>query len=388
MVSMLKIVRSMFRVWFVGVIFLLAIFGYILYSCIWVIRYMQTRKRSFLPLSVVIILLLFGTVYYLFLPIDNSTKNIELIIPRNASVRQIADSLKQRQVITSKNVFLLWLKVTGTERKIQAGRAVFFKGDGIIRAAHKLQNTMAIEFTVTIPEGLTIEQTAKRVYDAFHLIDTVQFTALCKDSSFIKRLKIHANSLEGYLFPETYRFPNDVTAKDIIRKMVQSFESAYLNLQPNSFIAQKFTKNQIITIASIVEKEAALSSEQPRIAAVFHNRIKLGYPLGADPTVRYALKKFNGPLTVSDLNNSSPYNTRKFAGIPPGPICSPGKGALQAAISPADTKELYFVAKWDGSGAHDFSLTNEEHNRKKMAIRLYNDLRKKNEKPLLAKGPK
>jgi UPF0755 protein len=193
----------------------------------------------------------------------------------------------------------------------------------------------------------------------------------------IARLKINAPTLEGYLYPNTYRFPDNVSAKEIIIKMVNSFDKVYKTLVPNRNITDKFTKNQIVTIASIVEKEAAIPSERERISAVFHNRIRMGYPLGADPTVRYALHKFDGPLTVSDLNNSSPYNTRKYSGLPPGPICSPGKGALQAAMSPAETKELYFVAKWDGSGAHDFSLTNEEHNRKKMIIRQNNEQRKK-----------
>jgi UPF0755 protein len=108
---------------------------------------------------------------------------------------------------------------------------------------------------------------------------------------------------------------------------------------------------------------------------VFHNRLRLGYPLGADPTVRYALKKFSGDLRVSELNSPSPYNTRRFPGLPPGPICSPGKGALIAAAAPLETKDLYFVARWDGSGTHDFSATNAEHERKKIDIRKRNLLR-------------
>lgn len=362
-----------------GLVFILAIFGYILYSCIWVVRLMRSRKKTSLFLPVVLfILLISGGVYYLFFPIGSVHKSVEIVIPRNATVRQVADSLKRTQVITSKKALLIWMKITRLERKIQAGRATFMTGDGVIRAARKLLKASAIEFSVTIPEGLTIEQTARKVHDAFITIDTLdtlQFATLCRDSAFIRKLKLNLRSLEGYLYPETYRFPDDVTVRDVITKMVRSFEKNYITLVPDKKTIAKFTKNEIITIASIVEKEAALSCEQTRISAVFHNRIRIGYPLGADPTVRYAVKKFNGPLTVSDLNNSSPYNTRKYVGLPPGPICSPGKGALQAAVAPADTKELYFVAKWDGSGAHDFSLTNEEHNRKKLVIRQYNQQR-------------
>lgn len=374
---MLNVSKLFFKLWFLGLIFLLAIFGYILYSCIWVIRAMQSIKKISLLLFIIIILLVTGWIYYLFFPFSVAHKNVEIIIQRNASIRQIADSLKQKRVIRSKNALLIWMKFTHVENKIQAGKATFFTGDGVILAAKKLLKTSTIEYSITIPEGLTIEQTAGRIIKVFPSIDSLSFVSLCKDSVFIKKLNVNVLTLEGYLFPETYRFPDNVTDKDIITRMVQSFEKVYKNIVPNSNVTSKFTKNEIITIASIVEKEAALSSERERISAVFHNRIKLGYPLGADPTVRYALRKFNGPLTVSDLNDSSPYNTRKYKGLPPGPICSPGIGALKAAMSPADTKELYFVAKWDGSGAHDFSLTNEEHNRKKIIIRQYNEQRKR-----------
>lgn len=386
---MSNLLRLFFRIWFLGVIFILVIFGYILYSGIWVIRLMQSRKKTSFTLLFIIFLLFISGIYYIFFPTGTVHNEIEITIPRNANIRLIADTLKQKQVIKSKNALLIWMKITHQERKIQAGRAKLSTGDGVLRASRKLLKAHAIEYSVTIPEGLTIEQTARRIHNVFNHIDTSSIVGLCKDSLFIARLKIDASTLEGYLYPNTYRFPDNISAKEIIMKMVNSFEKTYKSLLPNRTITDKFTKNQIITIASIVEKEAAIPSERERISAVFHNRIRLGYPLGADPTVRYALRKFDGPLTVSDLNNSSPYNTRKYSGLPPGPICSPGRGALQAAVSPAESKELYFVAKWDGSGAHDFSLTNEEHNRKKMAIRQNNEQRKKNKsKPLVTKGVK
>ena len=129
---------------------------------------------------------------------------------------------------------------------------------------------------------------------------------------------------------------------------------------------------EAVTLASIVEKEAEVAAERPRIAGVFINRLEKRMPLGADPTVRYIFRKFDGPLLASELNAASPYNTRKYAGLPPGPICSPGLASLKATVSPLKTNELYFVAKWDGSGEHEFSVTNEEHGRKKIAIRFKN----------------
>lgn len=369
--------KSILNLWFVGFIFLLAIFGYILYSSIWVIRLMQTKFHKIKTLLIVVLLLLSGSlIWYLFYPTSSAGKGVEITISRNTTVHAIADSLKRHQIITSVNAFRFWIHFSHLQKKIQAGKVTFMVGDGVIRAARKLLHAEPIEIVITIPEGLTIEQIAQKIHNSLP-IDTSEFIRLCYDSTFVDKLQVQASSLEGYLFPNTYRLPPDIKPANIIKRIVKQFNKAYESLTPNPPIQNKFTKHEIVTLASIVEKEAALHSEQPRIAAVFHNRLRIGYPLGADPTVRYAVKKFNGPLRVSELNCNSPYNTRKFKGLPPGPICSPGLGALQAAVTPLETKELYFVAKWDGSGAHDFSLSNAEHTRKKLLIRHQNELRKK-----------
>jgi UPF0755 protein len=150
----------------------------------------------------------------------------------------------------------------------------------------------------------------------------------------------------------------------------------YATMTPPPGAATELTKHETVILASIIEKEAELASERPLISGVFHNRLKKGIPLGADPTTRYILGKFSGPLLASEVSVQSPYNTRLHAGLPPGPICSPGLASLTAAMRPQQTKMLFFVAKWDGSGGHDFSMTNEEHSRKKDAIRRSNEQRK------------
>jgi UPF0755 protein len=372
-----QVFTKFFKLWLLGILFLLVILGYLLYSIVWFLRLVQMKKITLL-ISVMILLIagLFSA-YYLFLPIGFEKQSIEIIIPSKSTVRSVADTLKNHRIITNAEALRFWMKFRGTERKIQAGRVTFLRGDGVLRAARKLLHAEPLEVAVMIFEGLTIEQVAQRLYQGIK-IDTVEFVKLCYDTSFMTTLSIRAPSLEGYLFPNTYRFPEQISTADIIRIMVKQFELAYASLAADTRITSKYTKHEIVTLASIVEKEATLPSERNRIAGVFHNRLKIGYPLGADPTVRYALKKFKGPLRVSELNNNSPYNTRKFTGLPPGPICSPGKGCLQAAIAPAETKDLYFVAKWDGSGEHDFSVTNEEHTRKKLAIRRLNEMRLKN----------
>lgn len=374
---MISLFKTLFRIWFLGILLIVTGLAYLFYSFVWVIRVMQkNKKKSLLFIPVMILLLLsagFG-VWYLFFPLPVEHQRVEIIIPKNAKVYHVADSLRKKKVITSKKAFLLYVKLTNTGHKVQAGKAEFKTGNGVMSAVQSMMKATTIEFSVTIPEGLTIEQCASRIARVFPSVDTSEFVSLCNNPEVIKKLNVDAPSLEGFLFPETYRFADNVSEEFIITRMVQAFHKCYESLT-HSEVSEKYTMLQLVTIASIVEREATLASEQTRISAVFHNRVRIGYPLGADPTVRYALKKFNGPLTVSDLNTSSPYNTRKYKGIPPGPICSPGKGALQAALTPMETKDLYFVAKWDGSGEHDFSKTNEEHNRKKLLIRDYNEKR-------------
>lgn len=369
--------RHLSRIWLLGTIFFLFVLGYILYGFFLVIRMTKMVKRTtFLASALLLASLLAAFFYYLFLPLGNSDSKVEIIIPRGATVAAMADSLKNHKVITSSTALRLWMKLKGTERRIQAGKITCNVGEGVFGASRNLLNAKPIEVVFTINEGLTIEQTSERISQVMN-IDTAQFNRLCHDTAFIKELGLLVFSLEGYLFPDTYRFPKDATVREIICKMVQCFDNVYSSLKADTSVISRYNRHQIITIASIVEKEATVAWERTRIAGVFHNRLKLGYPLGADPTVRYALRKFIGPLKVSELNSSSPYNTRRYTGLPPGPICSPGKASLQAAMTPADTKDLYFVAKWDGSGEHDFSRTNEEHTRKKLLIRRQNEIRKK-----------
>lgn len=369
--------RHLSRTWFLGILFFLFISGYILYGFFLVIRLVKMNKKIIVTASAFLLLSFLSLLfYYFFLPTGDGKSKVEIIIPRGTSIVAIADSLKNHKVITSKTALRLWMKIKGIERRIQAGKVSCNVGDGVIRASECLQHAQPVELVFTIKEGLTIEQTALRISQVMG-IDTSEFISLCYDTIFLRQLGMPVFSLEGYLFPDTYRFPKEADAKEIISKMVHCFENAYRSLKADTLVISKYNRHQIMTIASIVEKEATVAWERPRISGVFHNRLKLGYPLGADPTVRYALRKFYGPLRVSELNSSSPYNTRRFAGLPPGPICSPGKASMQAAIAPAETKDLYFVAKWDGSGEHDFSKTNEEHTRKKLLIRNQNEIRKK-----------
>lgn len=356
-----------------GLLFGLFLLGYCFYGILWMFRLIRTKKT--LPaVAVGLCFLLAGVAvfYYLFMPLGREGERIAITVPRGCTVRGVADSLFFNEIISSRQALVMWLKVTGIDRKIRAGRYTFIRKQGVLSAARAFQFPAPLDKIITIPEGLTMQQTAERLARAFHM-DTAEILRLCSDTSFMRAIGIdQGTSLEGYLFPDTYRFLEITSPGDILRRMVAHFEEVYETIDTAS---PALTKREIVTFASIVEKEAVLAEERPRIAGVFFNRLILHQPLGADPTVRYVLKKFSGPLTVADLNVPSPYNTRRYRGLPPGPICSPGRASLMAAMSPMRTNELYFVARWDGSGAHEFSVTNEEHSRKKLAIRHQNEKR-------------
>lgn len=343
---------------------------------------MRMVKLKFLSLIVVLLVILgtAGAIYF-FVPLREQGKDVTFIVDKGTTVQTVANLLKKKKVIPNVKLFLLWVRIKDLEKSMQAGEYIFYEYEGIVSAAGKLRNAKAIEKSVTIPEGLIINQVARCVAKVFS-IDTSRFIALCSDSVLIKEYDITGSTLEGYLFPDTYRFLPTVSEEEIVSALVRQFLKEYATIAQTP-LSQGFNRHELITLASIVEKEATVPSERKHIAGVFHNRLRKKWPLGADPTVRYFLRKFSGPLRVSELQNPSPYNTRVHAGLPPGPICSPGKEAIIAAISPLKTKDLYFVAKWDGSGEHDFSETNAEHERKKRAIRTRNRIekwKKKNKK--------
>jgi UPF0755 protein len=348
--------------------------GYVLYGLLYMIRFFQKRKIAFFT-GVVIIAGLVSVIAMLVVHESETGMPVEITVQPGQPVKVLAGRLAERNVIRNAFTMTIWLRITGTDKKVQAGMYTFFTGEGIISATKRLSGAQPLSVTITIPEGLTIEQTASKCAAALG-IDSAAFVKECYDGLSIKKSGLGTASLEGYLFPDTYRFNPSPSVEDVIDRFTKRFMQVY-PLLVKSDASEKYSMNEIVTLASIVEKEAVLANERRHIAGVFHNRLRLNYPLGADPTVRYLLKKFTGPLRVSELQNPSPYNTRKHTGLPPGPICSPGQESLQAALNPLNTDDLYFVAKWDGSGAHDFSKSNSEHVRKKNEIRRANELRLK-----------
>jgi UPF0755 protein len=286
----------------------------------------------------------------------NQTKY--LYVNRGETVYDIGYKLQQMGAISSEFNFMLFSKILGHSKRLKAGRYAIEPKFSLNDIFNIMVKGAAVPFNVTLLEGLTIEATAEALANNLNL-NKDEFLLECSNRQLLDSLSISNDNLEGYLFPNTYNFFYDESPRSVIDKMLNQF---YANL-PDSF-EQKAKKlgldfNEAVTMASLIEKEAMLDSERPLISAVYHNRLKIRMRLQCDPTVIYAMGGLKRPLYYNDLKIDSPYNTYQIYGLPPGPICSPGRASLEAAVNPADASYLYFVAKGDGS--HIFTRSNDEH---------------------------
>ncbi len=283
---------------------------------------------------------------------------VRVIIPRGASFGQAAESLSHDGVIGSAKLFTLYGRVVGGDRNIKPGTYLLKHGTPWNSIIDALNGGHGLVNTVTIPEGWSIAQITPALARTLKVpADSV--AAAVRDTALLARLDVPNPTLEGYLFPDTYAFPLGTTARQAVREMVYSFERRWKPSWDSAALAMKINRNDLVTMASIVEKEARLPEERPVIAAVYYNRLRKGMLLQADPTVQYALGHHVGRVLYKDLAIKSPYNTYVNKGLPPGPIASPGVASLAAAASPANVQYLYFVASTDGH--HEFRTTLEQH---------------------------
>lgn len=291
---------------------------------------------------------------------DPITGDVLYEVPPKASLAALSQDLQKKGLIPNAAVFRFFLRLSRQDKKIRAGYFYVRPSNSVLDMTFKLTSGKMATQIVTIPEGKASWETFGILKARFPL-DTLRFDSLVHSASFAKACGVDAPSLEGFLFPDTYVLPWKVTERDVIKVMVKHFREVTRDFDTSTAMYSRYGRLGWVTLASIVEKEAAVPSEQDPIAGVFYNRLLQGWSLGADPTVRFAVRKPTGPLFVSELNCDSPYNTRRFTGLPPGPICNPGKGALRAALSPMKTDKMYFVAKDDGSREHFFSVDNTAH---------------------------
>jgi UPF0755 protein len=281
-----------------------------------------------------------------------------VIIPRGASFADAADSLSKANLVGWRKMFRVYARVTGGDRNIKPGTYLLRHGTPWKDIIAALNGGHGLVNTITIPEGYTISQIAPLLAKTLKVpVESVQ--AAVRDTSLLARLDIPNPTLEGYLFPDTYAFPLGTTAGQAVHEMVYDFERRWKPEWDAKATALKINRNDLVTMASIVEKEARVPEERPVIAAVYYNRLQKGMLLQADPTVQYALGHHVGRVLYKDLAVKSPYNTYINKGLPPGPVAAPGVASLAAAANPANVPYLYFVASPDGH--HEFRMTLQEH---------------------------
>ena len=286
-------------------------------------------------------------------------------IKSGSSFSRVAKQLQQSGVISETRRFTLlarWRNATG---QIHAGEYLFESSARPDDILARLTAGDIRKFQVTIPEGFNLQEIAARL-EKTGIGTAGGFLSLCNDAGFMSDLGITATSLEGYLFPETYSYTSSTTPSQLLAAMVAQLHMQLTDELLESAADLDLDRHQLLTLASIIQKEAGNVMEMPLISAVFHNRLKRGIPLQADPTVIYGIAGFDGNLTRKQLETPTPYNTYRKRGLPPGPIASPGQSALHAAANPAVSKDLYFVAR--GDGTHEFNATLQGHNR---AVRRY-----------------
>lgn len=303
---------------------------------------------------------------YRLTPISSaSSESITITVPRGQSLDALTDLLHRKGFLQHPVKFKLLARIYGHHRMIKAGEYRFSTGMTPTEILDHLYAGDVLLHRLTIPEGFNIRQIAERVgEDGICRQDA--FLAVATDPAFAKKMGINAQTVEGYLFPDTYFFEKNTPPQKIIATMIRHFRSVFSDKWQKRAKEMGMTVHEIMTLASIIEKESADNKERPIIASVFYNRLERHMRLESDPTVIYGIKDFNGDLTTRDLDQKTPYNTYQIYGLPPGPICNPGIESIRAALYPAKTDYLYFVAKPDKT--HHFSRTLAAHDR---AVRKY-----------------
>ena len=293
--------------------------------------------------------------FYFLDGFPSETKIVE--IPQGLGLSAIAEKLEGEGVVRKAEVLFFSAFLSGTHRKLKHGEYVFSAGEAPYTVHRKLRRGEVSLKRVTFPEGITLVQMAE-ILDASQIVSREEFLAVAENSEYsTKKLGVDVSSLEGFLFPDTYFFARDCSAEKVIETMLDRFREVYATL---GIASPQPDIKEIVTIASLIEKETAFPAERPLVSAVIRNRLRKGMKLEFDPTVIYALgEKFDGNIRKKDLSFPSPYNTYVVSGLPPGPIAAPGLDSIRAALEPAGVDYLYFVA--NGGGRHFFSTTYRDH---------------------------
>lgn len=321
-------------------------------------------------LKVVALLLLLVALIYvcfqLFIPTYIGDSPVEVEIPEGASFREAMEALKRHNLIRDQNLFIFIGRLSGLDKRIRAGYYAFVGYISPYQVYKRFKEGKIIEFDVTINEGDSLFEIRQKL-SAKNILSESEFDRLSRDKAFMTSMNIQAPSLEGYLYPDTYRFPKGAKATTVLKTMIERLRNQYDHEILENMNRLGWTENQMLTLASIIEREAVTDEERPIISAVYHNRLNLGMPLQADPTAVYGVKSYREKIYRKDLLRNNPYNTYIIKGLPPGPIASPSIQSIRAAVKPAKVPYLYFVSRNDGT--HIFSKTLKEHNRAVSQVR-------------------
>jgi UPF0755 protein len=298
-------------------------------------------------------------------------------IPPGARSLAIGERLVAGGVVRDLQTYRLTLWLSGQGRRLKAGEYRFDHAMTPLEVIDKIARGDVFVVTLTFPEGLTIAEMS-RIFESHGLGPAAAFVEAAQDTALVHDFDPAAPNLEGYLFPETYAVPRKTDAPKLVRLMVGRFGHVFTQGLRDAAAERQLSVRQAVALASIVEKETAKTEERPLVAAVYLNRLRLRMPLQADPTVIYAIQQtgtYTGNLRRDDLMIDSPYNTYRYPGLPPGPIASPGRASLEAAVHPAESDALYFVSRNDGS--HVFAKTLDEHNRnvQQYQVKYFRDLK-------------
>ena len=299
---------------------------------------------------------------------DEPPRMIEVTVPAGTTFDSVLDTLVTRGVVAGGRRFRFYARLTGADRRIRSGSYVLVPGTPWGEILETLTSGRVMTFAMTIPEGFTIADMIVRVAETVERpADTVR--ARLTDPDAHHRWGLPGPGLEGYLFPDTYHFARGVALDVVIEAMVKRYRAAWTAGRIARLEELDMSENELITLASIIQAEARCVREMPTISAVYHNRLRLGYRLQADPTVLYALGGRRERLLFAAIDSVAdhPYNTYTQRGLPPGPITAPGEAAIHAALYPTEESYLYFVARPDGS--HIFTNSLKEHNRAREVAR-------------------
>jgi UPF0755 protein len=295
----------------------------------------------------------------LFVPPSSEKAWKEVEVTEGMSFKAITAKLQEEGIIRYRGYFEIIGRLQGITRRVRTGYYGVGAHMSMWEVLEALKSGRIIEYEVVVPEGYNLFQIGYTLSHTPLLDDPNRFINLVTNRKFVQKLGIDADSLEGYLFPDTYFFPKGITLEDIAKRMVQRYRAVFTPDYGKRAADIGMTEHQVVTLASIVEKEAKVASERKRIAAVYHNRLKKGIKLQADPTAVYGMRAWITNVTKEDLRRKTPYNTYLRKGLPPGPIANPGQGAILATLYPEKVDYLFFVAQGDGS--HYFSVNFGEH---------------------------